>query len=452
MPPPPGTGLPTLAIVGNGITGITAARTVRKLLPDLNIHIISDESDYFFSRTALMYIYMGHLRFRDTMPYEPWFYEHNRLKLIRDEVLHIDSGDKILNLKSGQSLKYDILLLATGSKSSRFGWPGQDLSGVQGLYSLGDLDLLKENTDPPPERAVIVGGGLIGIELAEMLHTRRIPITFLVRESGYMNHILPAAESEMIDAEIKRHRIDLRLSTELREIVDNGAGRVAAVIDSRDEHIPCNLVGLTAGVSPNIDLLRSCPALERARGILVDRELRTSVPDIYAAGDCARLRNPDSSPGAVEQLWYTGRMQGEVAGCNIAADIMKYYPDGRRDLELNRRSYNRGIPFNSAKFFSIEFQTYGRVPNNPDPELTFFWKHPRKKIALRLVWKREGADTKIIGFNLLGLRFRHRVCEDWIREEESVEDVIEWLGQTRFDPEFYSDYGRMIKKAFRKRR
>ena len=136
-----------LVIIGNGISGVTTARHVRKRSDD-KITIISAETDHFFSRTALMYIYMGHMRFEDTKPYEDWFWEKNRIELKRARVTGIDYQAKELSFEDGATMSYDKLVLALGSKSNKFGWPGQDLPGVQGLYNYQDLELLEKNTDP----------------------------------------------------------------------------------------------------------------------------------------------------------------------------------------------------------------------------------------------------------------------------------------------------------------
>lgn len=442
------TEMPSLVIIGNGITGITAARTARKLLPQLRITIISEETDFFYSRPALMYIYMGHMRLEDTQPYEPAFFKQNRLDLVRGRVASVQPDEQQLALEDGQKIRYDYLLLALGSVSNRFGWPGQDLGGVQGLYSYQDLEQLERHTNPKPERAVIVGGGLIGIELAEMLATRQIPVTFLVRESSYMNHVFPAEESALINQEIARHHIDLRLSEELREIIDDGSGKVGAVVTGSGERIACGLVGLTAGVSPNLSLAKAIVGLETARGILVDAFLQTNLLGIFAAGDCAQLR-VDGKAGPVEQLWYTGRMQGETAARRIA-ELAAGKMQANTLPVLAAEPYDRGIWFNSAKFFNLEWQTYGFVPKAPDAERTFWWQDEAGRRGVRLVWDAKGSDTRITGFNFMGLRYRHGVCETWIREERSVPYVIEHLKDANFDPEFFGGPERAIARAFRK--
>ncbi|MEO1253363.1 MAG: FAD-dependent oxidoreductase, partial [Bacteroidota bacterium] len=182
-----------IVIIGNGIAGITAARNIRKLSED-QITVISGETDHFFSRTALMYIYMGHMKYQNTKPYEDWFWEKNRIELKRAWVRAIDLDKKGISFDDGGSLSYDKLILATGSQSNKFGWPGQDLRGVQGLYSFQDLELMEENTKSV-EHAVILGGGLIGVEMAEMLHSRNIPVTYLIREKNFWGNVLPKEES-----------------------------------------------------------------------------------------------------------------------------------------------------------------------------------------------------------------------------------------------------------------
>ena len=130
-----------IVIIGNGISGITAARHIRKK-SDHKITVISAETEYFFSRTALMYVYMGHMKFEHTQPYENWFWEKNRIHLKKGYVEKVDTNSKTLHFAKGDTLKYDKLVIASGSSSNKFGWPGQDLKGVQGLYNLQDLQAM----------------------------------------------------------------------------------------------------------------------------------------------------------------------------------------------------------------------------------------------------------------------------------------------------------------------
>src|SRR5690606_19420852 len=112
-------------------------------LSDKKITIISSETEHFFSRTALMYVYMGHMKFEHLKPYEDWFWKKNRIELHQGFVETIDVTSKKLHFKEGSTMTYDKLVIATGSKPNKFGWKGQDLNGVQGLYSKQDLDNLE---------------------------------------------------------------------------------------------------------------------------------------------------------------------------------------------------------------------------------------------------------------------------------------------------------------------
>ncbi|MCR9144712.1 MAG: NAD(P)/FAD-dependent oxidoreductase [bacterium] len=443
---------PSIVIIGNGITGVTAARAVRKLNSRARIQIISKETDYFFSRTALMYIYMGHMRFEDTMPYEKSFWPKNRIELIRDTVTSVDSGAKILQLEEGGALKYDVLLIATGAQSNKFGWPGQDLPRVQGLYSYQDLEELEKNTAGDCKRGVIIGGGLIGIEFAEMLHTRGIPVSILVREEDYWDNVLPREEAQMVNREIREHHIDLQLQTELKEILAGENGEARAIVTSKGEEIACDVVGLTAGVSPNIGVFKDT-AIESQRGVLVDRYLRTNADDVFAAGDCAQFREGEKdSPPPVEQLWYTGKMHGEIVGAQMAKRAAEIAGDQELANTIETPAYNRGIWFNSAKFFTIEYQTYGFVPNRPDADRTYVWVDEKKKLLLRLVWETGDAGARVFtGINLFGMRFRHEVCAAWIREKRTVEYVIDHLKDAWFDPEFFSPTYKQVQKDFKTR-
>ncbi|MBE7439873.1 MAG: NAD(P)/FAD-dependent oxidoreductase [Spirochaetales bacterium] len=417
-------------IVGNGISGITAAREIRKR-SDNRITVISEESPYFFSRPALMYIFMGHMKVEHTYPYEKFFWKKNRIELLEDKVESIDKDARKLILSRSGPLSYDQLILATGSRSNRFNWPGQDLKGVQTFYSLQDLEML-ENNVAGVKRAVIVGGGLIGVEMAEMLLSRAIEVTFLVREKNFWDIVLPVDEARMIESEIQHHGIDLRLQTELQQILPDDAGRVRAITTSTGETMECQLVALTVGVSPRTDLARAA-LLDVGRGILVDRFLQTSDPHIFAAGDCAEFREPLPGRRAVEQVWYTGKLQAEALARTLTGEPTVYDP---------------GVWFNSAKFFDLEYQVYGDVPPQKGvDQADFLWQQGNRLIRITY----HSLTHTVTGIHSIGMRLRQEICVSWIKEGRSVDFVIENLPAALFDPEFYNNPAGDIARSFRHR-
>ncbi len=419
-----------IVIIGNGISGITTARHVRKN-SDHRITVVSAESDHFFSRTALMYIYMGHMRYQDTKPYEDWFWEKNRIELKKAYVQRVDTDRKTLYLNNNETLDYDVLVLATGSKPRKADWQGVDSKGIQGLYSLQDLEMMEQNTKGI-QKAVIVGGGLIGVEMAEMLQSRQIEVTFLVREDRFWGGVMPKDEGELINRHMTLdHHVDLRLQTELQEIVPDAQGRVQHIITNKGEKIDCQFVGLTIGVVPNIDFLKDSN-IALNRGIVVNRALETNIPDVYALGDCAEFSEPFANRRPIEQVWYTGRMMGEALAQTICGKRTEYAP---------------GVWFNSAKFFDIEYQTYGWVWNELKPnEKSFYWEHPKGRISLRMVYNAD--NQHLLGINVFGMRLRHEVCNGWIAQGKTVEFAIAHLKDANFDPEFYTQHEPAIVAAY----
>lgn len=422
-----------IVIIGNGIAGITAARHIRKK-SDKKITVISAETDYFFSRTALMYIYMGHMKFEHTQPYEPSFWKKNNIELKKAYVKGIDFEHQKLSFDTGETMPYDKLILAVGSKPNKFGWPGQDAKGVQGMYSYQDLESMEE-ASKTTKRAVIIGGGLIGIEMAEMFLTRGIEVTFLVRENNFWNSVLPHEESSMVTRHVKEHHVDLRLKTELKEIIPDDNGRVKHIITNTGEKIECEFVGLTAGVSPNVDFLKNTD-LQIEKGIMVNRQLETNQKNVFAIGDCAQFIEPSPGRRPLEQVWYTGRMMGEVVANTVCGTPTEYHP---------------GVWFNSAKFFDIEYQIYGTVNSKPEEhEEHLYWEHEDGKKSIRIIFNKN--DQSIIGFNLMGIRYRHEVCDKWLREKASITEVLTNLRAANFDPEFFkrheSDMVDLYNKTF----
>ncbi len=375
-----------------------------------------------------MYVYMGHMRWQDIIPYEAWFWEKNKINLVKDLVTKIEPQHKTISTASGAHYQYDQLIIATGSSPKTLNIEGINLDGVTGLHAIQDLAYL-ESRSKQLKKAVIVGGGLIGVELAEMLHSRKIAVTHLVRENGFASSVLSKEESGIVNQHIEHHGIDLRLDTEIIKIQDNGQGSVASVTTTTGEDIECQLVGMAIGVKPKLTWLGGS-GIEVNIGVLTDVFLKTNVPDIFAIGDCAELRNPDAGRKAVEPIWYTGRMMGETVAKTICGIETKYQP---------------GIWFNSAKFFDIEYQSYGDInPILSGNQSIFFWKHKIASKSIRINYTLNG----VIGFSALGIRLRQNVCHQWIHDKIMIEEVLAQFELAVFDAEFSKKYADKIRNAY----
>jgi NAD(P)H-nitrite reductase large subunit len=152
----------------------------------------------------------------------------------------------------------------------------------------------------------------------------------------------------------------------------------------------------------------------------VNEFFETSVPDVYAIGDCIQHRRPPVGRKTVEQVWYTGRIHGETLAQTICG---------------TRTAYNPAPWFNSAKFFDIEYQTYGTInAKSLENENSFYWEHQGGKICFRAVFDK--GDGTIIGLNVLGIRLRHEICDKWLQEKRNIDDVMANVAWLNFDKSF----------------
>jgi NAD(P)H-nitrite reductase large subunit len=298
--------------------------------------------------------------------------------------------------------------------------------GVVTFVSMQDLDAC-ESLTPSTDRAVVVGGGLIGVELVECLAFHGVDVTFLVREPFFWPMGVHREEGEMIASHIAAHDgVDLRLGEELSTIRTDASGRVSGVTTDKGNEISCQMLGIAIGVTPSVDWLEEAttpPEIER--GIRADRGLETSLPDVFAAGDCAEIgadepdaRQTDDEP-FVEQIWYSAERQGELAGRAMLGDEVEY---------------ERPIFYNSAKFMEIEYTTVGQVIGPPSDATSLYRQMPGESVSQRIVFEEE--TERVLGFNMIGSRWDHRMLEQWIADRRQLDWVLEHLASAQFDVEF----------------
>ncbi len=411
-------------IIGNGVAGTTAAFTIRERERRAWITLISDESDYFISRTALMYAFMDRLERRDLEPVERKVWDRQNIECVRGRVTGIDSAGHKLTMRSGAVIPYDRLLIACGSLPNRPAWDGlaEVQDGLVNFVTLGDLDRCERLTKTG-QKAVVVGGGLIGVELVECLRHHGMQVTFLVREPWYWPAALGKPEGLMISEHIRKHGVDVRMDESVKRVNVDSGGNVRGVLTDAGHEYACSLLGVAVGVHPAIEWLPD-NGPRANRGVLVDTSFRTSLDTVWAAGDCAEIQF-DDRPTVVEQIWYSAKRQGELAARSMLGDPIVYDPP---------------VFYNSAKLFDIEYTTVGnfRIPDAAE----FYGRIPGRDVSIRIA-EYSGA---VIGFNMLGSRWDHTWFERWIAERRSLEYVMEQLHLAQFDVEF----GRQDLSEFRR--
>jgi NAD(P)H-nitrite reductase large subunit len=258
-------------------------------------------------------------------------------------------------------------------------------------------------------RAVVVGGGLIGTELAEVLARRGVEVTMLVREAGIWEAVLPREEELVVREAMEQAGARVRTGEEVAAFLGE-AGRVQAVRCHSGLVLEADLVGICIGVEAELGLARGA-GLSLGRGILVDRSLRVAGTDIWAAGDCVEIAG---EPGGTAGLWNDARAQGRVAGAAIAGEQASHRP---------------GVPLVAARFGGLAVQVHGAPPTAPGCNAGARWADPRGPRSLRLV-QREG---RLVGLLAVGLALHHPTCARWIEQGLPWERVAAELAGAFWD-------------------
>ena len=271
-------------IVGNGVCGMEAALALRRKDGEARITLVSDEHDHFYSRTALMYVFAGQMRLQDTEPYDRGLYERLRFERVRERVAELAAQGKSLRFEGGRTIGYDRLLLAVGSRARPAPWPGAAGPGLHYFVTLRDLEGL-DHEAKAGRRAVVVGGGLIGVEVAEILLARGLEVTFVVRENWYFPLALDEREALMVAEHLRAHGVDVRLGVNVEEVRRGPDGALAGVrlgdaprtqaaLAAGAAEVPCDLLVCAIGVVPNTGFLATS-GLRLAKGgaIEVDDEI-----------------------------------------------------------------------------------------------------------------------------------------------------------------------------------
>lgn len=387
-------------IIGNGIAGITTALEIRKNSSH-PITIISSESPLFFSRPAMMFVFMGISSLSDITPYSQDFFKKKNITLLQDEVISISALDQTVLCKDSKYISFDHLVIASGSIPIKPEWAGIHLDGVHYFYHLSDLlklSLVKNKI----KSAAIIGGGLIGVELAEMLIPLKIPVHFLIKDRGFWKQGLPDFESEMTNKHLEEKKIKLHLNTEVSEFHGNPKNHLQQISCSNNSTFQVDFAGIAIGVSPNISFAQNSGILTD-KGILVNNLLQTNFKNIYAVGDCAQLQKP-----LIEATWYIARQMGECLG---------------KTLTGTPTAFNQNIWFNAAKFFDLEFYQFGHIPL--DSSNTLLFSNSRKNKSLRIAFN--PLDNVVLGFLCMNIRLDQNLCELWIREKYTINDVTSHL-------------------------
>jgi NADPH-dependent 2,4-dienoyl-CoA reductase/sulfur reductase-like enzyme len=338
-------------IIGAGVAGFAAVEAIRTVDKAGEIIMVSDDPYGYYSRPGLAYYLTGELHDKTLYPRTQEDYKKLNFNFLKNRVTRILRSEHALEIDGKSRLLYDKLLIAVGARSRLLDVPGAKLEGVVKLDHLADakniLKLAKSS-----KTAVVVGGGITAIELAEGLLKQGVKVHYLLRGDRYWSNVLDQRESKTVEGHLQADGVELHYHAVLKEIVGK-KNRVSGIILEGGQTIKCDMVAYAIGIHPCMELVQGI-GLTLDRGILADEHLQTNDPDIYAAGDVAQVFDPLSGRSALDSLWNPARDQGQVAGMNMAGHKMAYL---------------KSPPFNVTRLVGLTTTIIGAVGRGYDQDV-----------------------------------------------------------------------------------
>lgn len=383
-------------IIGNGVAGTTAADHIRQNDKTGEITIVSDEDLPFYYRVRLPDLLGGGIAESELIAKkQAWYDERNITLRLKTRITAADPGAKTVLTADGASLAYDRLLLANGSHPFMPPIMGSDLSGVYAIHTVKDVRQVSEAVEQINE-IVLIGGGLLGLEAASALHRRGKNITVVEFFPRLLPRQLDNEGAARLQQFFENMDFTFRLGATTREIAGNE--RVEKVILETGEILPAELVIISAGVRPNLDLA-ALLGLETDKGIVVDRFLQTSRPDIYSAGDVIEFE------GKTYGIWPAAMEQGKIAGLNISG---------------GKTIYEGTTLSNILKVAGIDLASAGEI----DAENSY----QAKVVASENIYKKAVIDNgRVIGCIMLGDRKNFNRISKAIATGEEIIDQLDSL-------------------------
>jgi nitrite reductase (NADH) large subunit len=366
---------PRLVVIGNGMAGMRTVEELFQLAPDLyDITVFGEEPHGNYNRILLSPLLAGEKSVDDIMlnPRE-WYAQHGITLHAGDPVVEIDRARRIVRSQGGVEARYDRLLIATGSRPFIPPVPGCDLPGVIAFRDIQDVETMVEAARQH-RHAVVIGGGLLGLEAANGLLRQGMEVTVVHLHQSLMERQLDAPASALLQQALESTGLRFVLGAQTAELI--GTERVAAVRFKDGATLPADLVVMAAGVRPNAELARAS-GLYCERAIVVDDTLQTYDPRIYAVGECVQHRR--STFGLVAPIWE----QARVCAAHLAG--------------AGHRRYVQQATATKLKVTGVDLYSAGDIIGGPGTE-DIVLRDPRRGIYKRLVLQGE----RVVGAVLYG--------------------------------------------------
>lgn len=398
-------------IIGNSAAGIGAVEAIRQVDKKSPLVMISDEPESAYSRALISYelagwIGKGRLELRPKK-----FYRQNKIDiLLGQRAVRLDAKSKEVHLADGQRLAYDRLLLAVGGSPQKTGVKGEDKQGIFGFRTYRDLLDIYDAVKSAKE-GVVLGGGCIGLQAASGLHHHKIKTRIAIASPHLLSQVADAECGDFFQELFEKHGIGVK--TGARPVEFRGEKRVGSVLFDDGTELAAQIVITGKGVKPNTDLAEGTN-IKVDWGIITDDRMRTTEPDIYAAGDVAVTQDRVTCESTVNAVWPCAYEQGRVAGFNMASV---------------ERTYDGSMRMNAADFFGVSFISIGVVK----PRGEGYEVHSRLLKDQGLYWKLVFRDNLLVGAVLVGKVDGAGVLANLMRKRVDISSIKSDLLAGRYD-------------------
>ncbi|MDY8093553.1 nitrite reductase large subunit NirB [Paenibacillus polymyxa] len=385
-----------LVVIGNGMAGINTVEQILKLTDKYEITVLGSEPHPNYNRIMLSYVLEGSKTIDDIILNDLQWYADQGITLYTGKMVKsIDGENKKILTEDGLEIDYDVALVATGSQSFILPIPGKELPGVIGFRDIADCSAMLEAAKTY-KKAAVIGGGLLGLEAAKGLVNLGMDVTVVHLMEDLMERQLDREASAMLKAELERQGIKFAMQMQTSEVY--GQDRVQGLRFSDGSELEADLVVMAVGIKPNIQVAVQS-GMETNRGIVVDDLMRTSVPDVYAVGECVEHRG--ICYGLVAPLFE----QGSVIAKHLAG--------------AETEGYMGSVVSTKLKISGVDVFSAGEFITQPEHTVIVAkdeWKRTYKKVLLR--------ENKIVGTVLFGDVSESASLQKYVRQQTLMTDEI----------------------------
>jgi NAD(P)H-nitrite reductase large subunit len=397
-------------IIGDGISGSSAAETLREKDPDADITIVSDEGEPLYNRILIKEFAKGKLPEAPISIHdEDWYTDRDIQLRLNTHVLRIDPDDHVVRTHEGDDITYDKLLVATGGTPTQLPVPNSDAEGIHHFWTFQDARKIREHAEEA-DTGVVVGAGLLGIDLAAISGAQDVDAYYLMRGNRWWRYALSLDGAEIIHEGLREKGVTPVFDSGVDHFEVDDDGHVTGAVDPNGEHYDAEFVGIAIGLDFNTEYLRGA-GLEQDNGIVVDEYMQTNVDDVYAAGDLTRFYDTILGEYAQNGSWGSAKEQGKVAGTNMAAD--------------EESESFRWVSSYSITHFDFPFLSFGHPTIGDEYVEQKYSDTEWRRIALK--------DSKVIGGVLIGDLAPQTRLKKLMREETSVEGQTDVLLEEEID-------------------